>query len=112
MAKKRDYKLNPPKTLADLNTESMLDFVENNYPEDLAWIVEVFDSNKETKEYKFNSKSGSFKKGDTFEGFDTPAIRKAFAKKYFPFLLEKKKATKKSAPTINDRLDKIRKGLK
>lgn len=107
MAKKRNYKLNPPKSLTELNKESMLAYVADLGDEDIIWFIDVLDSNKEEKQYQFTSKNGSFKKGDTYEGYNISAVRKAFAGRYFPDLL-KTKATK-SKDSFTKQLEELRK---
>ena len=111
MAKKRNYALNPPANLTELNKESMLDYViGKNSDEELSWFINLLDSNREKKEYKFDTKNGKHKKGDELEGYNLPPIRKAFANRYFPKLLEKKE--KKIPDTFEKRLEELRKKLK
>jgi len=111
MAKKRNYALNPPANLTELNKDSMLDYVIGlNDEKELAWFIDLLDNNKEMKEYKFDTKDGKHKKGDPLEGYNLPPIRKAFARRYFPSLLEKK--TKKQIDNFEKRVEEIRKQLK
>ena len=108
MAKKRNYALNPPASLTELNKDSMLAYVEGlGKDEELVWFIELLDNNQETKQYQFTSKSGSFKAGDTYTGYNMPVIRKEFAKRYFPNLLEKK--AQKPADSFSKRLEELRK---
>ena len=110
MAKKRNYALTPPANLTELNKESMLAYVEGlGKDEDLLWFIELLDSNKEIKHFNFDTKDGKHKKGDEINGYNLTVIRKAFAKRYFPNLLENKQ--KKAPEPFETRLEEIRKRL-
>lgn len=111
MAKKRNYALNPPANLTELNKESMFDYVEGLENDDeLAWWVDLLDSNEEIKQFNFDTKDGKHKKGDEIKGYNLPVIRKAFAKRYFPKLLEKK--AKEPNDSFKTRLQKARDKVK
>lgn len=105
MAKKRDYTLNPPQTLNELNKESMLSFVKQLGKEDSKWFAQLCIDNRIEKKYTFDSKNGTFKKGDTYKGYDLPVIRKAFAKKYFPVLVAPKPS--KAKKSFDDELEDL-----
>lgn len=110
MAKKRNYALNPPANLTELNKDSMLDYVIGlNDEKELAWFIDLLDNHKEMKEYKFDTKDGKHKKGDPLEGYNLPPIRKAFARHYFPSLFEKK--TTKPQNSFEARLEEARKKI-
>lgn len=110
MAMKRDYAKNPPEKLTELNKDSMLDYVIANKEEDIAWIVDLFDNNKEKKVYNFDTNGGAHKKGEEYEGYNMKVIRKEFAERYFPKLLEDKKK-KKQAGGFDKRLAELRKQI-
>lgn len=111
MALKRDYAKNPPQKLTELNKDSMLDYVVGlGKDEDIAWIVDLFDSNKEKKVYNFDTNGGTHKKGEEYEGYNMKVIREEFAKRYFSHLLEKKK--KKQTGGFDKRLAELRKQIK
>lgn len=105
MAIKRDYTINPPKTLNELNKESMLAYVKQLGKEDAVWFAHLCKDNTVEKKYTFDSKSGTFKKGDTYTGYNIPVIRKAFAKKYFPSLIAPKAS--KSKPSFDDEIAEL-----
>lgn len=108
MAKKRNYALTPPANLTELNKESMLDYVVGLEDEkEVAWFIELLDSNEEIKHFNFDTKDGRHKKGDEIKGYNLPKIRKAFAKRYFPALLDKKE--KKPVDSFGKRLEELRK---
>lgn len=111
MAKKRDYKLNPPENLSQLNKESMLHYVDSlDNIKELEWFIGVLDKNREKKTYKFDTRNGAHKKGDELDGYNLPPIRRAFASRYFPDLIkEKVKAPKK---TFDEQVEELRKKLK
>ena len=100
MAQKRDYKKNPPDKLTELNKESMLDFMTDKDASEKAWFKKLFADNKKEKKYNFDTKT--HKKGEEYNGYDMTTIRREFAKKYFPKLLEKKKSSSK--PSFEDML--------
>ena len=107
MAKKRDYTKEPPKDLTELNKESMLLYVENlGKEEDLIWFIDLMDANAVEKEFNFDTKDGKHKKGDKLKGYDMPVVRKAFAKKYFPKLVEPK--PKKPTTSFEKKLEELR----
>ncbi|MBR2507900.1 MAG: hypothetical protein IKB70_13700 [Bacilli bacterium] len=111
MALKRNYAETPPQKLTELNKESMVDYVESLGKDDeLLWVIDLFDNNKETKVYNFDTNGGAHKKGEEYEGYNMKVIRQEFAKRYFPTLLEKKK--KKPTASFDKRLDELRKKLK
>lgn len=111
MALKRDYAKTPPQKLTELNKDSMLDYVVGlGNEDDLAWIVNLFDSNKEKKVYNFDTNGGAHKKGEEYEGYNMKVIRTEFAKRYFSYLLEKKK--KKPTGGFDKRLEELRKQIK
>ena len=110
MALKRDYAKNPPQKLTELNKDSMLDYVVSNKEEDIAWIVDLFDNNREKKVYNFDTNGGNHKKGEEYNGYDMKVIRTEFAKRYFSHLLEKKK--KKPTGGFDKRLEELRKQIK
>ena len=103
MAKKWNYELNSPKTKNDLNKDSMLDYVVKYKPEDLEWFLDVLENNREVKENNLT--------GNKVNGYNIPAIRKAFGKKYFPYLYEDKKK-KTTTTSFEDRVKALREGLK
>ena len=110
MAKKRNYALTPPANLTELNKESMLAYVEGlGNDDELIWFIELLDSNEEIKHFNFDTKDGKHKKGDEIKGYNLPKIRKAFAKRYFPRLLEK---PPKPADSFGKRLEELRKKVK
>lgn len=110
MAKKRDYSVNPPQNLSDLNKESMLDYIENYHPEDIDWFIELLDNNPKERVSYMNAKNGGMKKGETISGYDWAVIREAFMKRYFNDVLEAKKAKKNKKPdSFTDRINKLRK---
>lgn len=107
MAKKRNYATNPPANLTELNKESMLEYVAGlDSDEDLVWFIDLLDNNTVTKTLNFDTKDGKRKKGDEVKGYDLPVIRKEFAKKYFPALLEKKA---KTITSFDKKLEALRK---
>lgn len=108
MAKKRDYSVNPPKNLQELNKESMLDYIENHHPEDIDWFIELLDNNKKEKVSYMNAKNGGMKKGDVIEGYDWSVIKNAFMKKYFQSVLDEKKARKNKPDSFNTRIENLR----
>ena len=86
----------------------MLAYVEGlGKDEELVWFIDLLDNNEEEKQYQFTSKNGSFKAGDTYTGYNIPVIRREFAKRYFPELLESK--TKKPADSFTKKLEELRK---
>lgn len=105
MAKLRNFKINPPESLTELSKDSMLAYVKELGKDDAIWFAKLCRDNKVEKTYQFTSKNGSFKAGDKYEGYDMPVIRKAFAAKYFPQLLEKKKS--KTKPSFDKELEEI-----
>lgn len=108
MAIKRDYKAKPPENLTELNKDSMLAYVKSlGNKEDIKFFVELLDANRTPKTLYLETPNHS--KGDEITGYNMTAIRKAFAKRYFPKLLEKKKYVKKGS--FEDELEKLRKEL-
>lgn len=107
MAMKRNYATNPPAKLTELNKESMLAYVAGlNSDEDLVWFIDLLDTNTVTKTLNFDTTDGKRKKGDEIKGYNLPVIRKEFAKKYFPALLEKKA---KTVSSFEKKLEELRK---
>lgn len=104
MAKKRNYALNAPQKLNELNKESMLAFMKDKTDAEKEWFKKLFASNKETKTYNFDTKT--HKKGDAYTGYNMTVIRREFANKYFPKLTEKKKPTSKQ-PSFEDALNEL-----
>lgn len=112
MATIKNYELNPPKKLSDLNKDSMLEYViAQNDDEALDWFIKLVDSNKIKKVRTMDSKNGSFKKGDVYEDVDLPPVRRAFARRYFPALVEKKNKPTTKEPSFTDKLEEARKRL-
>lgn len=106
----KNYELNPPKKLSDLNKESMLQYIiAQNDTEALSWFLDLCETHKIKKVRTMDARNGSFKKGDIYITEDIAPIRKAFARKYFPNLVEKKTKTKKTTPTWEDMLEEARK---
>lgn len=103
MAKKWNYHLNPPKKKSDLNKDSMLDYVAKYKPEDLEWFLDILENNREVKENNLTKTE--------VNGFNIPAIRKAFGKKYFPDLFESKKK-KTETESFEERIKKLRNSIK
>jgi len=95
MAKARDYSKVAPQKLSELNKESMLKFCISKGKEDLSWFNDLCLNNRKEKINNITK--------EQINGFDDNAIRKAFAKKYFPNLVDKKK-TKKTIPTFEEQL--------
>ena len=82
-----DLKANPPKAIPNLTQDAMLYYIENyGTNEDIDWYVELC---IESKTEKKNNK------GELVEGLDISKVRKEFAKRFFPSLLEEKKAKSK-----------------
>lgn len=102
MPKKWNYHLNPPQKKSDLNKESMLDYVAKYKPEDLEWFLDVLENNREKKENNLTKKE--------IDGFNNPAIRKAFGKRYFPALYESKKK-KTDKESFEERMRKLRESI-
>ena len=107
---KRDYAKTPPKNLTELNKESMLDFVEGkNDEEELIWFLDLLDSNRQAKEFRFDTKDGKHKKGDALNGYNMEVIRRKFAERYFDEILEKK--SKKKPTGFEERVEELRRKL-
>ena len=83
-----DLKLNKPTKKTQLNKLSMLKFIkENGSAEDKKWFYDLMQKNK--KKVKNNLT------GEVVDGYDLPAIREAFAQKFFPEISSKAKREKK-----------------
>ena len=110
MALKRDYRLNPPTKLTELNKDSMLDYVIGLADDkEAAWYIDLLDANIVKKTYNFDTNGGKHKKGEEYEGYDIHKIRREFAKRYFPDIVEKK--SKKPTTTHDTKLEELRKKL-
>ena len=101
MAKKRNYKTNPPEKLTELNKDSMLDYVVSLGDDDVALFIDLLDNNTEEKKNSLPTIQG-----DTVKGYNIPVIRKEFAKRYFPQLLVKK--TQKPKDSFEERVKQLR----
>lgn len=90
MAKKVvDLKANPPKAIPNLTKDAMLHYIKNyGTKEDKVWYVNLCKSNIIEKKNNLTNEMS--------EGFNISAIRKEFAKKFFPNLLEEKKTKTKT----------------
>lgn len=100
MARITDLKENPPTQLPHLTKDAMLSYVKNyGTNEDIDWYIDLCEKNLITK-----------KNNLTNENITTPDIRvlrKEFAKRFFPNLLEEKKTTTK-AQSYMDRVRALR----
>lgn len=100
MAKKViDLKVNPPKSIPNLTKDAMLHYIKNyGTKEDKVWYVNLCKSNIVEKKNNLTNEMS--------EGFNISAIRKEFAQKFFPHLLEEKK-TKTKTQSYTDMLDAL-----
>lgn len=84
-----DLKQTPPTAIPNLTKDAMLYYIKKyGTKEDKVWYVELCKSST-------NKKTNNITK-EVVEGLDISTIRKAFAKKFFPHLLEEKKAKSKT----------------
>ena len=90
MAKKViDLKANPPKSIPNLTKDAMFHYVKNyGTKEDKVWYVNLCNANTIEKKNNLTNEMG--------EGLDISKIRKEFAKRFFPNLLEEKKTKSKT----------------
>ena len=94
-----DLKETPPKAIPSLTKDAMLYFVKKyGTKEDKIWYVNLCKSN-------IIKKTNNITK-EVAEGLDISKIRKAFAQKFFPHLLEEKK-TKTKTKTYMDLLEEL-----
>lgn len=101
MAKARDYSIIPPVKLTELNKESMLKFCKAKGSEELKWFIALCNENRKEKTNNLDNSK--------VNGFDDTVIKKEFAKKYFPDLVNKKK--KKKPTTFEKMLQEAEKQL-
>lgn len=94
MASKKDLSLNTPTKLSELTKVNMLDFIEKKSQEEKKWFYELM---KSSTLKKINNLTGK-----EMDAYDIPKVRRAFAGKYFPALVEKKQ--KKDSQSFEDRL--------
>ena len=99
MANKKDLSLNPPVKLSELSKINMLDFIEKKSPEEGKWFYNLMQDNKIKRKNNLT--------GEIIDAYDIPKVRKAFAEKYFPVLVERKK--KKESQSFEDRLAALNK---
>lgn len=84
-----DLKANPPKAIPSLTKDAMLHYIKTyGTKEDKIWYVELCKANTIEKKNNITKEMG--------EGLDISKIRKEFAKRFFPHLLEEKKAKSKA----------------
>jgi oligoribonuclease (3'-5' exoribonuclease) len=90
MAKKViDLKANPPKSIPNLTKDAMFQYVKNyGTKDDKVWYVNLCNANTIEKKNNLTNEMG--------EGLDISKIRKEFAKRFFPNLLEEKKTKSKT----------------
>ena len=82
-----DLKQTPPTAIPNLTQDAMYLYIKNyGTEEDVDWFVDLCVANKIEKKNN---------KGDAIEGLDISAIRKAFAQRFFSYLLETKKTKSK-----------------
>lgn len=100
MAKVRDLKTTPPENLTHLTKEAMLSYIiDCGTEEDKNWYVDLCEKNLVTK-----------KNNLTNEEITTPDVsilRKEFAKRFFPNLLEANKP-KAKAKSYMDRVRELK----
>ena len=108
MARKIDYKLNPPKHLSDLNLPSMVAYVKENATDKERKTFKEFcqEHHDIVKEYRFDTPNGTHKKGEQYTTYDLPKIRREFARMFFSYITEKK-TTKKETPSIDDEINSL-----
>jgi hypothetical protein len=84
-----DLKETPPKAIPSLTKDAMLYYIKKyGTKEDKVWYVELCKSNTIKKTNNITK--------EVAEGLDISKIRKAFAQKFFSYLLEEKKAKSKT----------------
>lgn len=84
-----DLKETPPKAIPSLTKDAMLHYIDNyGNAEDIEWYINLCQAS--TMEKKNNLTN------EMVEGLDISKVRKEFAKRFFPSLLEEKKAKSKS----------------
>ena len=83
-----DLKQTPPTAIPNLTQDAMLYYIDNyGTDEDCDWYIKLCVANQIKKQNN---------KGETIEGLDISKIRKAFAQRFFPSLLQEKKTKSKS----------------
>ena len=89
-----DLKKTPPKSIPSLTKDAMYFYIKTyGTKEDKVWYVELCNANTITKKNSHTKEDG--------EGLDISKIRKEFAKRFFPSLLEEKKAKSKTKSYID-----------
>lgn len=92
-----DLKETPPKAIPNLTKDAMLYYIENyGSEEDADWYFELCEANQTQKKNNLTNEMA--------EGLNISKIRKAFAQRFFSYLLEEKKTKTKS----QSYMDKVR----
>lgn len=101
MPKVHDLKLNPPTKKTELNKKSMLNYIKaHGTDEDKKWFINLLETNIEKKTNNLTK--------EVINGYDIPAIRNEFAKRFFPDLLNKKKPNKNKKSTFEEELKELK----
>ena len=94
-----DLKENPPTSIPNLTKYSMGYYIRDyGTKEDKAWFVNLCKTHTKVMQNNLTK--------EMIETLDISFVRREFAKRFFPFLLEEKKA-KSKAQSFNDFLDTL-----
>ena len=84
-----DLKQNPPTSIPSLTKDAMLHYIDNyGTEEDILWYIDLCEKNTIEKMNNLTKEMG--------EGLDISKVRKEFANRFFPSLLQEKKTKSKS----------------